>query len=401
MAAPRPPPKLDYSDLEVVTKPATPKLAQSYGLEVHYRNEPEVIWAEHDPTTLPYAFAWSKPDNGASSLDTSGADAPPRTICGLRRRTFWIVVGIVGFLFVVGAVGGGVGGYFSSRKQASPEAQNPYANLSVSALQWVDERGVRQYRVYHQPAGQTDVYESSWDTKDSSWSVSAITDGEVGVKQGTPLASVAGYPHTNKSNDLVRPACAACPLPASSLLTFQTLYSQVRSVYFLNPSGSLVERQSPYKTQQGIWGNDNLSGQYTASETSPLFAYWYQDFRTRFQILAVFFQDFGDNSLTISKYVENVTDGEPWRTDRESMDIQEGSAVAVAPVGDGRDLRVYVGGGDGKLKQYPYDLEDNVLGSAAGELSFAKLTLSINPNTVRRHRLRFPSGNPPLHHSTR
>lgn len=142
---------------------------------------------------------------------------------------------------------------------------------------------------------------------------------------------------------------------------------QVKSVYLLNPSNSLIERQSPYKTQPNIWGNDNLSGQYTTTPTSTLFSYWYQDFSTKFQVLAVFFQDFGANSLTISKYVENVTDGEPWRTSRQSMVIQDGSAIAAAPAGDRRDLRLYVGATDGKMKQYPYYIQDNELGSATGE----------------------------------
>ena len=117
------------------------------------------------------------------------------------------------------------------------------------------------------------------------------------------------------------------PPPQKPALLTTSIYAQVKNVYLLSPIGSLIERQSPYKTKQGVWGNDNLSGQHTTSNTTSLFSYWYQDFDTRLQILAVFFQDFGANSLTITKYVENVTEGKPWETARQSMDIQDGSSI--------------------------------------------------------------------------
>lgn len=128
----------------------------------------------------------------------------------------------------------------------------------------------------------------------------------------------------------------------------------------------MIERQSPYENQTGIWGNDNFSGLYTSSNSSSLFSYWYQNFDTNLQILAVFFQELGANSLTIAKYVQNKTNDEPWQRAAQSMDIQEGSSLAAAPVGSRRDLRLYVGGSHGILKQYPYNIETNVLGSATG-----------------------------------
>lgn len=208
MATPLRPQRLDYSDLEVVPNPAPGVLAQSYGLEVYNdRNDPEVVWAENDPTTLPYAYAWPKEDKDASSRDPSSErqEAPLQTICGIHRKTFWIVAGVVGFILLGGAIGGGVGGYLASRSnQASSEPQSPYLNLSISALHWVDGDDVGHYRVYHQPAGQAHIFESAWSTDDRTWEVSPITDPDVKIKEDTPLASAAGYPHTNTSNGLVR-----------------------------------------------------------------------------------------------------------------------------------------------------------------------------------------------------
>lgn len=208
MPAPAPPQRPDYSDLEVVTKPATPALAQSYGPEVHKSHpDAEAVWAENDPAALPYAYAWDAKDKGGSSPGaTHDVDPPPRTICGIRRKLFWVLVGVVGFFLAAGGIGGGVGGYFASRgNQASrTESESQFVNSSISALHWVDEDGVGQYRVYHRPPGQPQVFESAWDTRDESWIVSPVTDAGMEVKEGTPLASAAGYPHTNTSNDLVR-----------------------------------------------------------------------------------------------------------------------------------------------------------------------------------------------------
>ena len=57
------------------------------------------------------------------------------------------------------------------------------------------------------------------------------------------------------------------------------------------------------------------------------------------------------------------------------MVVQDGSAIVAAPAGDRRDLRLYVGGTDGKMKQYPYYIEDTELGSAAGEFFFPRVTI--------------------------
>jgi hypothetical protein len=130
----------------------------------------------------------------------------------------------------------------------------------------------------------------------------------------------------------------------------------------------MMERQSPYKEVAGVWGNDNFSRQYSTSTASSIFSYWYQNFATRFQILSVFFQELGVNSLTVARYTENGDDWFPWRDVKHSIPIQDGSPIVAAPTAEDKpDLRLYIGGTDGKLKQYPYNLETNVLGSAVSE----------------------------------
>ncbi|KAI1384903.1 uncharacterized protein F4822DRAFT_416654 [Hypoxylon trugodes] len=345
----------DYSNLEVVQNSDT--LVQGHGLEVYSHNtDPEAVWVENDPNGLPIARPSSKegkiltpasepPEVLRDSHQNNGdpppaPPPPPPTICGIRRRTFWIVVGVVSFVVVAAAVGGGVGGYYATHNSKDSSSASTYQNLSIAALHWVDGSNTSQYRVYYQLDNQTDIFESAWESDNHTWSVSAISDLNSNAKKGTPLAAAAGYPHTNTSNALVK------------------------NVYFAQPGGSMTERESPYKDQVGFWGDDNFSGLYTISNSSSLFSYWYQNFDTKLQVLAVFFQELGANSLTVAKYVQNNTDDEPWQKTQQSIAIQDGSSIAAAPVGSRRDLRLYIGGTDGTMKQYPYNIETNALGSA-------------------------------------
>lgn len=51
-------------------------------------------------------------------------DFPNRHICGLRRKTFWIVLAVATVVVVGAAVGGGVGGALSNRSSASASASS-------------------------------------------------------------------------------------------------------------------------------------------------------------------------------------------------------------------------------------------------------------------------------------
>ncbi|KAK3994464.1 hypothetical protein QBC44DRAFT_322721 [Cladorrhinum sp. PSN332] len=361
---------LSYSGLEVV-QPSLEAAAHynDPGIEV-YDDPPAwkkplgggALPAESDPTYAPlFARPPSQdaPEAVGNYQHPVHADPPPptATICGIRRRVFWVIVGIIAFVVIAGAVGGGVGGYFASKSSTSgdtgsgaagPNITTPtrpaFDNPSIAALGWTDANSVRQIRVYYTtPSNSTNpprILESSWDSVAANWSVEAITNPDVdGIKAGTPIAASSGHPHTNTSIALVK------------------------NVYFFQPTGKLAERQSPYKEQVGIWGYDNFSGLYTASNLSAVFSYWYQNFDTRLQVLTNFFQELGENSLTAARYFENGTDGREWEAIRHSVPIQDGSPIAAAPVGSRRDLRLYVGGTDGTIKQYPYNVETNTLGT--------------------------------------
>jgi hypothetical protein len=80
------------------------------------------LWS---PESLPSA----SPATAAATLSTSEppqASKPERTICGLKRRTFFIVAGIVSIILLGAIVGGAVGGTVSkkSSETATAEAQS-------------------------------------------------------------------------------------------------------------------------------------------------------------------------------------------------------------------------------------------------------------------------------------
>lgn len=66
---------------------------------------------------------------------TANEQYPPKTICGLRKRTFWILVAVA-VVIVAAAVGGGVGGALASNKKSSDNSNsssNPAESGSPSS----------------------------------------------------------------------------------------------------------------------------------------------------------------------------------------------------------------------------------------------------------------------------
>jgi hypothetical protein len=86
----------------------------------------------------------------------------------------------------------------------------------------MDTRDVNQYRVYTQwkEWNGTQIVESAWNSDGQLWKVEPVTKAGVdAIKQGTPIAAMTGYPHTNTSLDLVRKhsqsgPCLRCTLGA-------------------------------------------------------------------------------------------------------------------------------------------------------------------------------------------
>lgn len=157
-------------------------------------------------------------------------------ICGIRRKTFWIVLGVVAAVVLAAAVGGGVGGYFANRsKDDTPRPGNDSANttdtntavtyrMSIAALKWEDPKS--HYRVYLQPAykNDTQILESAWDSDTQRWSLTSITKLYTDIKPNAPLAAVAGIPHSDPVNERMashvnpRRDIAGCPVTNTAVI---------------------------------------------------------------------------------------------------------------------------------------------------------------------------------------
>lgn len=214
-------------------------------LEVHHGRFIEadstsapIVRSEPDPTSVPIV----RPEPDSSKIVTydhnadkeiivtetalpDGSDStnstPEQKILGLRRKTFFIVLAAIIVIVAAAAIGGGVGGVAAAAASRSKEqttqtsnstnttttatstvAAALYANTGLAVMQWTDQNGVLHKKLYYQD--KTDkVRESAWDNStdfNTDWTIETISDG---VKPGTPIAAVAGYPHASYNYTLV------------------------------------------------------------------------------------------------------------------------------------------------------------------------------------------------------
>ncbi|KAF2201714.1 hypothetical protein GQ43DRAFT_370768 [Delitschia confertaspora ATCC 74209] len=282
---------------------------------------------------------------------------PRKIYFGLQRRT-WIILAIISIVILAAAIGGAVGATTrksemktstsstSANRTANPPTATPTSNLmdkspvhinsSLAALHWNDTSSIGHRRVYFQHKNGT-IFESAWNSNTSGWTASPITDSSIDAAIGTPLTAENGYPHVNRSWDMVQ------------------------SVFLTSSTGEIYERQTPYKEQVGLWGNDNFSGLFSISNASSFTAYWNQDFKNASQILVVLFQEIGANSLTIGKYTSDNETSYPWVSRRESISILDGSPMAMASVGEEYSLMLYMADSEGVMIQYQYQLDTDTL----------------------------------------
>ncbi|RWA12667.1 hypothetical protein EKO27_g2435 [Xylaria grammica] len=157
-----------------------------------------------------------------------------------------------------------------------------------------------------------------------------ITQEGTDIKLGTPIAAAVGPPYDNDTLSVTK---------RLTLTQSSGGPSYPKRVYFVGQTGSIYERESPHKKQDSVWGNGQLSGKYTASNDSSIVSFWYRNSSPKAQILAVLFQDLGKNSLSIASYRSNKTVATHWQSTEQSLQTQDGSALAMAPIGDRRDLR--------------------------------------------------------------
>lgn len=98
---------------------------ESEGLQVNVERDGLLVNTDHqglqyyakpvEPTNPPIPYLKEDTLVKESSVGRDGR------ICGLARRTFWIVLVVVAIVIVAAAVGGGVGGSMASKKSNKSE----------------------------------------------------------------------------------------------------------------------------------------------------------------------------------------------------------------------------------------------------------------------------------------
>ncbi|GAW23428.1 hypothetical protein ANO14919_129870 [Xylariales sp. No.14919] len=330
---------------------------QGDGIEVRYPSGIEVDrsrmppWVEFDPQAPLHARSVSKeanaavPDQETRESKALGHQKGTRIGGLLTRKHFWVLVTLL-ILAIIGAgVGGGVGatvGRGTRRQGAEQGAGNRvntttttppsliFQNSSVAAVHWKDSSGNKEYRVYVQEKDGS-ILEAAWASNMPTWNSSRITEEGHDIMLGTPLTSSVGYPHADSTLSLVK------------------------HVYYLGRTGTLYERQSPFRRVSGVWGEEHANGLYTTSNDSATLALSYETFDPLGRILAVVFQG-ADSSLSIAKYTSNGISEGPWSIKNTGLQLQVGSTLAAAPSGRGTGLRLYVAGTKGTMQVYQYNL---------------------------------------------
>jgi len=362
-----------YSDLEVIHG------VTDHGKQVAYDPSPEQYsrWAESEHSVLPHAthlyamddkflaptYQKRLRDHGDEARLPVGAKNP--MLCGLPRKKIWIILGLAVFIVLAAAVGGGVGGSLASRrggkastvrgsggesreigKDGEPKSSPAMLNSSIAAVTWEDDEGTHT-RVYWQDK-QGVIQESAVDdaTTKGDWTISPVTRSGGNAKPGTPISVGVGYPIASKQ------------------------FLPVLSVFFLDDTDQIHERQNPYQQEVGAWGNENFSGLYKAQAASRITTYWQQDLDNATQTLLVLFQEADENGVSIGHYKSDKGLSYEWVKDRQpDLKLRDGAPTAWASVGtseENKKIALYVTDGDGKLTQYMYNFDTNkLLGDAS------------------------------------
>ncbi|KAK7740603.1 hypothetical protein SLS62_011104 [Diatrype stigma] len=190
-------------------------------LEVDDQRLPELDSSPPTASNYPEVVPYTPVHPGAKQAETSrsGSTAQP-TLCGLRKRKFWIVAAI-SVLVIAGIIAGTVGGVVSSRKNhhessiespdatssglprenGGPEATAILPTTRISSANFVDAYGNDNYLVVYQLNNHA-IYLSAWNSSHQQWVVSPLLDGTIRdsldeIRLGTAL-SIDVYRHSDE-----------------------------------------------------------------------------------------------------------------------------------------------------------------------------------------------------------
>jgi hypothetical protein len=181
---------------------------------------------------------------------------PERSICGVKRRTFFIILAVAAVI-IIGAIAGGVAGAFARKNVSSGSSQTDTSTnvhimdiSSLSATNWTDPSGFKHKIVFFQ-----DPYNSMlaqrWDSQNKTWESTNIT--QVMAASTTPLD--------------VAPGTSI----ASASLEWSGAYGT--HLWFLD-SNHIIRSTYNLKDSPELWQNNTMNAQIVTYPGSKIAATW-------------------------------------------------------------------------------------------------------------------------------
>ncbi|KAI1079688.1 hypothetical protein F5B20DRAFT_543246 [Whalleya microplaca] len=196
-----------YSTLEVRNiESSTP-----YDLESSHKeavSHPESLYPQAVPGQLGFTVENAGTPISQSYTKEASYNATEKRICGLPRRTFYIILAIV-LLLVIGAIAGGLAGGLASRHGNSASVPDPGSNATrnthvleeskLAASNWTDPDGYAHRSVFFQDPYNS-IIARQWDSQNKTWTTRNISDLMVSSTSG-PLKAIPGTSLASASSD--------------------------------------------------------------------------------------------------------------------------------------------------------------------------------------------------------
>ncbi|KAF6811294.1 hypothetical protein CPLU01_15144 [Colletotrichum plurivorum] len=209
------------------------------------------------------------------------------TICGLRRKMFWIVLAIA-LVVIIAGVGGGVGGAMAANNSQTSDSSSDGSSGSssgggsgsgtgsgdgssdsgsgsggssdsgdsnsnstsaigilntsnIGSLNFTDQYGFENHMVFYQRSDKV-LMQSSWNSSGTTWQ-SAVANKNSDIKEGTPISNSLFY-HSNTTRDI--------------------------RIYYLNDKNQVMGQVNGNPIYGFSWDKSGVSETYTADASSQM-----------------------------------------------------------------------------------------------------------------------------------
>ncbi|KAK1593408.1 uncharacterized protein LY79DRAFT_514200 [Colletotrichum navitas] len=267
----------------------------------------------------------------------------PSTICGLRKKVFWIILAAVLVIIIGAAVGGGVGGAMSaqnSSQQSSSSSGSPsdsgsgsgggsgsgngggggggggsngdsnnsttsdmdiLPSTNLGALNFTDAYGYVNHLVFYQ-VRSNNLMMASWNSSTKVWS-SSVANKDSNIKPGTPISNSLFW-HSNITRDV--------------------------RIYYLNNDNQVAGQINANPVYSMTWDKSGVSETFTARPKSQLLSNGIYSPDSYLSNLVIY-QDSG-NTLRVLRRTGGKTD---WLAVGISTDFgkpAEGTGLSLIPI---------------------------------------------------------------------